>query len=597
MTRWLEFFGEFDFELVHKKGASNVVADALSRPPVCATSVGLFVFHTRFATRAAKLLVEGASAFGWLEPRVSPALTIVQSALLVVGEDEDFTRAIKAAYAKDKDCAMILQGLRQGSQPKAQYELHDGLIVIKSPGAVPVVRVPQVDAILLRLMHDFHDAAVVAHPGVERTMLAMRQYFWWPGMRDHITQYVTTCEACIRHKSGSRRRNGLLQPLPIPEQCWQHVTMDFVTALPESDGFNAVYVVVCRLSNRPCYIPTTKDVDAKMTARLFFDHVVRYYSLPESIVSDRDPRFTSEFWTELMRIMQVKQRMTVSRRAQADGRSERQVRTLEDGLRCVVSHYGDDWARLLPTVEYAHATLVSTSTRVSPFEVDCGRKPRAPIAIRLAESGVTSAANFTRSRQQIIEFAQHNLKRAQERQAKYYNRGRRPVQFDVGDMVYVDARVLSGELGQPDYDPSKDPACNKLLPKWYGPFVVEKRVGANAYKVALPNRYVARGRHATFNVDQLKLSRDVPDIFRARQMTKSAPRLFDESGQRVYVIKDLLDKRRRGGRTQYLCSWVDLPTSENSWEFEDDIHHVSHWRTLLDRFPTTRSKRPRRRRS
>ncbi|OWZ08430.1 Retroelement [Phytophthora megakarya] len=199
----------------------------------------------------------------------------------------------------------------------------------------------------------------------------MRQYIWWPGMREHIAQYIATCEACVRHKSGSRRRKGLLQSLPVPEHCWQHVTMDFVTALPLSNGFDAVYVIVCRLSNRPCYIPTTKVVNAKTTARLFFDLVVRYYLLPESTVSDRDPKFTSEFWQELMAIMLVKQRMTVSRRAQAYGRSERQIRTLEDSLRCVVSHHGDNWAKMLPTVEYAHATLVSTSTRISPFEVDC----------------------------------------------------------------------------------------------------------------------------------------------------------------------------------------------------------------------------------
>ncbi|KAI9919244.1 hypothetical protein PsorP6_011847 [Peronosclerospora sorghi] len=82
--------------------------------------------------------------------------------------------------------------------------------------------------------------------------------------------------------------------------------MDFVTALPPSDGFDEVDVVVCRLSNHPCYIPTTKEVDAKTTAIIFFDNVVRYYSFPESIVSDRDPRFTNEFRQELMTIMKVK---------------------------------------------------------------------------------------------------------------------------------------------------------------------------------------------------------------------------------------------------------------------------------------------------
>lgn len=77
---------------------------------------------------------------------------------------------------------------------------------------------------------------------------------------------------------------------------------------------------------------------------------------------------------------------------------------------------------------------------------------------------------------------------------------------------------MSSELGQPDYDPGRDPNRNKLLPKWYGPFPVEERIGENAYRVALPHRYLARGRHATFNVDQLKYSLDVPEIFRGREI-------------------------------------------------------------------------------
>ncbi|KAI9918229.1 hypothetical protein PsorP6_011846 [Peronosclerospora sorghi] len=128
-------------------------------------------------------------------------------------------------------------------------------------------------------------------------------------------------------------------------------------------------------------------------------------------------------------------------------------------------------------------------------------------------------------------------------------------------MVYVDARVLSTDLGQPDYDPDRDPTRNK-------------------FTAMLPRRYVDRGFHPTFNVDQLKLSPDVPEIFRSRETTRSAPRMFDNEGQRVYVIKELLQQQRRSGQRHWLCSWVDLPVEQNSWEFESDIQHVSHWDIL-----------------
>ncbi|KAF4046941.1 Integrase core domain [Phytophthora infestans] len=158
-----------------------------------------------------------------------------------------------------------------------------------------------------------------------------------------------------------------MQPLPIPDYCWQQVTMDFVTGLPISNGYNGVLVVVDKLSKRPCYIPITKDVTAEVTAHLFFDHVVRYYGLPSSIVSDRDSKFCSKFWTALMEYMGIKLRMAVSKGAQADGQSERQIRTLKDALRCTASHYGDDWIAVLPTVECAHATAIHSSTQILPF--------------------------------------------------------------------------------------------------------------------------------------------------------------------------------------------------------------------------------------
>lgn len=78
---------------------------------------------------------------------------------------------------------------------------------------------------------------------------------------------------------------------------------------------------------------------------------------------------------------------------------------------------------------------------------------------------VQGPSNFTSDRKKIIEFARSNLPKAQQRQAKYYNQGRREVVFQVSDLFYVDAKVLSSELGKPDYDPTRDPTRNKLLPK------------------------------------------------------------------------------------------------------------------------------------
>ncbi|KAI9906510.1 hypothetical protein PsorP6_016589 [Peronosclerospora sorghi] len=101
----------------------------------------------------------------------------------------DFARDVMEAYTKDKDSIAIIPCLRRGDDRlSVKNEIRNDLLHIKKDGAIQILRMPQVDKILLRPMPDFHEAAVVAHPGVERTLSTMRQYFWWPGMREHFRQ-------------------------------------------------------------------------------------------------------------------------------------------------------------------------------------------------------------------------------------------------------------------------------------------------------------------------------------------------------------------------------------------------------------------------
>ncbi|KAF0764457.1 hypothetical protein AaE_003064 [Aphanomyces astaci] len=132
------------------------------------------------------------------------------------------------------------------------------------------------------------------------------------------------------------------------------------------------------------------------------------------IISDRDPKFTSTFWKSLMEIMDIRQAMTTAGRAQADGATERQNRTLEDALRCQVSYLGQDWIDHLPTIEYAHQGLVQTSTGLTPFEVDTGRKLRNP-AVSSSLPKNDFAKNFAEHRKEVIRMAHENLTKAQKR--------------------------------------------------------------------------------------------------------------------------------------------------------------------------------------
>ena len=139
-------------------------------------------------------------------------------------------------------------------------------------------------------------------------------------MSDSVQLYVKTCEFCQRNKASNLKKAGLLQSLDIPDYPWQSCSMDFITQLPEtSKGYDALMVVVDRLTRMTILIPTYTHVTAPEAARLFFEYIFKDHGMPESIVSDRDPRFTGKFWQHLYWCMGTKLRMSSAYHPQTDG--------------------------------------------------------------------------------------------------------------------------------------------------------------------------------------------------------------------------------------------------------------------------------------
>ena len=106
-------------------------------------------------------------------------------------------------------------------------------------------------------------------------------------------------------KSDSRAKAGLLTPLEIPSKKWAHVTTNLVTDLPKSNGFTAIVVFVDKLTKMVHLAGCKKEVTAMEYAQIFVGNVFRLHSLPEVIISDRDPRFTGKFWHALFDLLDM----------------------------------------------------------------------------------------------------------------------------------------------------------------------------------------------------------------------------------------------------------------------------------------------------
>ena len=127
-----------------------------------------------------------------------------------------------------------------------------------------------------------------------------------------VKDYTKTCDICSRSKIPRHRPYGLLQPLNVPERPWSSISMDFITDLPESNGADAILVVVDRLTKMAHFVPCNKTITSEQTARLFIDNIYKSHGLPEDIISDRGTQFTSSFWNSLFKILGVKIKLSTA---------------------------------------------------------------------------------------------------------------------------------------------------------------------------------------------------------------------------------------------------------------------------------------------
>ena len=147
-------------------------------------------------------------------------------------------------------------------------------------------------------------------------------------MAQEIETFCMSCGACAASKDTNSKPRGLLHNLPIPDRPWQPIGMDFLGPLPKSNNFDYLLVIIDRLTSQVHLVPTTTTVTAKGVAWIVLKEVVRLHGIPESIVSDRDARFTSIFWRELQNLMGTKLLMSTAFYPQMDGATERANRLI-----------------------------------------------------------------------------------------------------------------------------------------------------------------------------------------------------------------------------------------------------------------------------
>ena len=272
------------------------------------------------------------------------------------------------------------------------------------------VVVPNQNNLRQRVIRECHDSPCAGHPGVEKTYDLVKRDFFWPRMKNHIHEYVAQCFACQVSKAERVKPPGFLQPVEIPSGKWESISMDFIVDLPTTQGgYDAILVVVDRLTKMAHFIPTRESVSAPQVADLFISHIFRLHGLPRFIVSDRDTRFTSHFWTAVFDAQKTELGMSSGDHPETDGQTERVNQTLEDMLRSYVSLRQHTWNKWLPLLEFAYNDRKHSSTGMSPFELNYGYRPANPTTVGVSQK-VPSAADYVVQMRKMLALAKDNIR-------------------------------------------------------------------------------------------------------------------------------------------------------------------------------------------
>lgn len=263
----------------------------------------------------------------------------------------DSIQHIDNACKKDPESTVIIDALTRGIATKKNFSLVQGRLLYKGK-----IFVPASTEWRAKILHEYHASLIAGHSGYLRTLARLSKNFAWPGMRREVKLYVASCDQCQRQRYEAVHPPGLLQPLPIPEQTWEDISMDFVEGLPVSDGYNAIMVVVDRLSKYAHFIAVSHPFTAAQIATIFMRDIFRLHGLPKRIVSDRDPIFLSNFWTHFFRLQGTQLCHSSAYHPESDGQSEVVNRSLEHYLRCFVFDKPSSWSQLLHWAEYWHNT-------------------------------------------------------------------------------------------------------------------------------------------------------------------------------------------------------------------------------------------------
>jgi hypothetical protein len=478
--RWLELIKDYDLEVHYHPGKANVVADALSRK-AHRSCLSVEAFNETLCWEMRKLNLE----------------IIPQGSLNYLSVKTTLRDNIILAQRHDKGVRISKQKLAQGEEKYKCFRVDHEWVLWFNERIV----VPKDHKLRKQILDEAHLSKFSMHPGSTKMYQDLKQNFWWTRVKREIAKYVSECDICQRVKPSQLKTAGILQPLPIPSWKWEDISMDFIVGLPNtSQRHDSIWVIVDRLTKTAHFLLVHTTYNAKKYAEIYLDQIVCLHGVPKTIISDRRAQFIARFWEQLQYALGTKLIRNFAYHPQTDGQTERINQILEYMLRACVLQYDKNWDKCLSLVEFSYNNSYQTSLKMAPFEALYGRRCRTPLSWSQTGERKIFGPNLITEVEEKVKTIQNNLKAAQSRQRSYADIRRRPLQFQIGDFVYLRVSPTRGI--------QRFGVKGKLAPRYIGPFEIIEIYGPVAYHLQHPPQLAAI--HDIFHVSQLRKCVKIP---------------------------------------------------------------------------------------
>lgn len=511
LGRWSLELQDCDFEVVHRPGTSNVVADALSRLPRSGVDATVAAIGQGTPDDAAVADEDDGDDDGQDDPllaepeqppvvqRAVPWLT--GDGLKTAQHGDPLCKAVRSAWAGEESIDLDHVGLKPKQFWSSLHHFREtgDLVLFDNQVVLPASLVNQA-------LHQAHDHPAAGHLGIERTYRRMAAQFYLPGLYAQTKSYVTRCLPCQQVKAKPP------QQLPMgrvtASRPMELVAMDFLGPLPTTNRGNKHLLVVSDVFTKFVVAIPLHDQKATTVVDALSTHFFSVLGIPEKLLSDQGPSFRAKDTAALFHLLRVRKVWTSPYHPQTDGMVERWNRTVCKMLGTLINARQTDWDKFVGLVTLAYNTSFHSTVGNTPYFLRFGVEPPTSISGILDSLPQDVSGHMVDMIDALREAHAHAKELledvTQSREVLNQLKADKFKEFSVGDVVLL-------------HVPRAAPGTKQKLAKlWHGPFRISKKHSTVNYTVTPmtggPGKVVHASRLKVFHGDAEQVPEPPADI-------------------------------------------------------------------------------------